>query len=160
MPTVPESIGGPSADQEIAPGIPFSTVDRAPPDEPERLVPAWGVLHRCERSNLADPERVFEREQSHKDQSRSCSAALTLLPHIRMLDEALRAGIEQAALPTEVVQQLLTHRVWPSSAMVDISNSIDIVSPGPRDAMCIVTARAIRLAAARQACTGLERYEI
>ena len=42
MRSPPESIGGPRCDKEIASGVPFSSADRAPPDVPERLVPAWG----------------------------------------------------------------------------------------------------------------------
>ena len=71
-----------------------------------------------------------------------CAAALTLRVHTQVSltesDAPLRQALEQAALRASIARELASTSVWPSSAVVDLEHSIDVVS-APQDAVCVLS---------------------
>jgi hypothetical protein len=153
----PETLGSERADHEIAPGVPFSTLDRAVAQVPERAVPVWGVLHRCTSTNLLSATlATVDVPDGTVGRGRFCAAARLLARHTASgplaADAALRQAVEQATLPNEIVEHLTRQRVWPSTAFVDLASSADVISSNPPDAVCSLSLSALGSAAVRTAC--------
>jgi hypothetical protein len=138
----PESLGGSRADAWVAPNVPFSTLDRAPAEQPLREVPVWGVFFRCSVSNLQtlSAGSPLGLTSNHRDVPRFCRAVATLRQHAPLVE---RSTLEQAALPAAVLDELARSRVWPPAATVDLSASPRVVSDGPPDAVCAVSVAAL-----------------
>lgn len=154
----PQTLGGERADREIAPGVPFATLDRAIAEVPEKVIPVWGVLYRCASSNLRAHPPTFDLSNGEAEKSRLCAAASTLRKHATSTsdavarDAALRRSVEQARLPSEIVVELMSQNVWPSVASVDLAASPRVVSPAPPDAICSLSIAGLRSAAVQEVC--------
>lgn len=156
----PESLGGPRADDSIAPGVPYSTLDRARAQEPTLAVPVWGMLFRCALGNLQ--QRLAEERPARDaapsltdtlfapaDVHRLCEAAAALRAH-EVQDESATtaeseavAALETTALPFEV-REALARPIWPSRATVDLSVSPEVLSEEPTDAICVLSRADLR----------------
>ena len=154
MKAPPESMGGPRADERIAPGVPFFTLDRAPPESPDVNVPVWGALYRCSTSNLVGAQNGTPPPPmtSARDRAAMCTAKSVVRSHVQLMQSEIKHVVEQTLLPPNVVDQLVDSRLWPAEATVDLAISNDVISPAPPDEICVLSVAALRLNSVHDTC--------
>lgn len=119
-------------DQKI-PQAPLWSVDQNIRGTGNRVIPVWGIVHRCGEAN-------------------QCAAASLLRKHWAYVDGAVLQRVRQCSLPSHMLAKLQHLRVWPTSATVDISSSADVNSPSPADAVCVLSSSELEAAEGR--CGG------
>ena len=129
---------------QTVPGDVFSTADL--PGSTGVVIPAWGALHRCSRSNLpaggaeADPP-------SGADRASLCAAVRALRPLASQLSPAERTRLcpaDDCSLPDNLVKGIRGLRLWPPDATLDLSQSDAVQSRTPQDQVCVLSLARLR----------------
>jgi len=103
------------------------------PNNTDRIVPVWGMLYPCARTNLRSPygHEDADTSASHDasvDDVVRCSAARVLRRH-RNETEPLYSRLYELELPHNLTTELSQLRVWSVGTTVDLGAKADETSP-------------------------------
>jgi len=125
------------------------------PNSTDRIVPVWGMLYPCERTNLRSPDGHEDANPSAShdasvDDAVRCRAERVLRRHRNeTVPEPLYSRLYELELPHTLMTELSQLRVWSVGTTVDLGAEADETSPaggrheGQRDVCVLSFAAAI-----------------